>query len=107
VELLAARSTLKLEDHPLSAVRDYLFTIFAATLHVWRPSPPSVTLGQSNHQGRGLIVPGYYKFVTSRKHSTVLFISLKIKALNFELKTPKVAENISTYMIMSSTSILI
>ena len=32
-ELLAPRPTPKLEDHPLSAVRDCLFTIFAATFH--------------------------------------------------------------------------
>ena len=32
-ELLAPRPTSKLEDHPLSAVRDCLFTIFAATFH--------------------------------------------------------------------------
>jgi hypothetical protein len=31
-ELLATRPTPKLEDHPLSAVRDCLFNIFAATL---------------------------------------------------------------------------
>jgi len=34
-ELLAPRPTLKLEDHPLSAVRDCLFNLFAAT-HVSR-----------------------------------------------------------------------
>jgi len=33
-ELLAPRLTPKLEDHHLSAVRDCLFNIFAATLHV-------------------------------------------------------------------------
>ena len=33
-ELLAPRPTPKLEDHPLSAVRDCLFNIFAATLHI-------------------------------------------------------------------------
>jgi hypothetical protein len=35
-ELLAPRSNPKLEDHPLSAVRDCLFNIhvFAATLHI-------------------------------------------------------------------------
>jgi len=33
-ELSALSSTPKLEDHPLSAVRDYLFNIFAATLHI-------------------------------------------------------------------------
>jgi hypothetical protein len=30
-------------EHPLSAVRDCLFSIFAATLHLRRPSPPSTT----------------------------------------------------------------
>jgi len=33
-ELLAPSLTPKLENHPLSAVRDCLFDIFAATLHV-------------------------------------------------------------------------
>jgi hypothetical protein len=28
----------KLDDHPLSAVRDCLFNIFVATLRIWRPS---------------------------------------------------------------------
>jgi hypothetical protein len=32
-ELFAPHPTPKLEDHPLSAVRDCLFNIFAATLH--------------------------------------------------------------------------
>jgi hypothetical protein len=36
-ELLALRLTPKLDDHPFSAVRDCLFDIFAATLHIWRP----------------------------------------------------------------------
>jgi hypothetical protein len=33
-ELLAPRPTPKLYEHPLSAVRDILFDIFAATLHI-------------------------------------------------------------------------
>ena len=36
-ELLAPRPTTKLEDHHLSSVPDCLFSIFAATLHIWRP----------------------------------------------------------------------
>jgi hypothetical protein len=36
-ELLEPRPTPKLEDHPLSALRDCLFNVFAATLHNWRP----------------------------------------------------------------------
>ena len=35
--MLAPRPTPKLEDYPLSAVRDCLFNIFAATLHICRP----------------------------------------------------------------------
>jgi hypothetical protein len=35
-ELLSPRPTPKLEDHPLSAVRDCLFNVFSATLHNWR-----------------------------------------------------------------------
>jgi hypothetical protein len=46
-ELLAPRPTPKLEDHPLSAVRDCLFNIFATTHHIWRPSPPSATWGRA------------------------------------------------------------
>jgi hypothetical protein len=46
-ELLAQRPTPKLEGHPLSAVRDCLFNIFAATLHIWKPSPPSATGGRA------------------------------------------------------------
>jgi hypothetical protein len=33
-ELLAPRQAPKLEDHPLSALRDCLFNIFAAILHI-------------------------------------------------------------------------
>jgi hypothetical protein len=36
-ELLARRPTPKLVDHPLSAVRDWLCNVFAATFHIWRP----------------------------------------------------------------------
>jgi hypothetical protein len=39
-ELLALCPTHKLEGHPLSAVRDCLFNIFAATLHTWRVRNP-------------------------------------------------------------------
>jgi hypothetical protein len=35
-ELVTLRPTPKLEDHPLLAVRDSLFGIFAATLHIWK-----------------------------------------------------------------------
>jgi ribosomal protein L36 len=40
-KLLALRPIPRLEVHPLSAVSDCLLNIFAATLPLWRPSPPS------------------------------------------------------------------
>jgi hypothetical protein len=46
-ELLAPCPTPKLEEHSLSAVCDCLFNIFAAKLHIWRPSPPSRTWGRA------------------------------------------------------------
>jgi len=46
-ELLGPHPTPKLEDYPLSAVRDCLFNVFAATLHSWRPFPPSATWGRA------------------------------------------------------------
>jgi hypothetical protein len=36
-ELLASQPSSKLEDYPLSYVHVYLFSIFASTLHSWRP----------------------------------------------------------------------
>ena len=38
---LALRRNPMLEAHPLSAVRDCLFNVFEASLHVCRPSSPS------------------------------------------------------------------
>jgi hypothetical protein len=36
-QLLAPRPIPKLEDDPFSAVRDFLFSVSAATLHNWKP----------------------------------------------------------------------
>jgi hypothetical protein len=44
-DVSAPRPTHKLEDHPLIAVMHYLFNTFAATLRIWRSSPPSTTWG--------------------------------------------------------------
>jgi hypothetical protein len=37
---LSPRPIPKLDDHSLSAIRNCLFSIFANTLHIWRPFPP-------------------------------------------------------------------
>jgi hypothetical protein len=36
-KFVALHPTTKLEDHPVSAVRDFLFIVFAATLLIWKP----------------------------------------------------------------------
>jgi hypothetical protein len=46
-ELIAPRTNPKLEAHPLSAACNCLFNIFAATLHVWKPSPLSAARGRA------------------------------------------------------------
>jgi hypothetical protein len=51
--LLAPCPTPKLKGHPLSTICDCLFNIFAATLHIWRPSPPSATWGRAKPWWQG------------------------------------------------------
>jgi hypothetical protein len=65
-ELLAAVLTPRLEDHLLSAVRDCSFSIFAATLHIWRPflHPQPEDAPCRNH------LNDTYKFVVHREEST-------------------------------------
>ena len=48
---------LKLEDHPLSTVRDSLFITFSAALYDWRPSPSSATRGRTISWWQG---PNYH-----------------------------------------------
>jgi len=45
MELLAPTPTPKIEYQSLRTVRDCLFNIFAATLHIWRQSSSSATRG--------------------------------------------------------------
>jgi hypothetical protein len=45
--------TPKLENNPLSAVCDCLFNIFADTLHIWSPFPPSATWGRAMSRWQG------------------------------------------------------
>jgi len=53
-EFSATRPTPKRKEHRLSAVRDYLFNIFAATLHIATPSPPSISR-QAPHRSNSCI----------------------------------------------------
>ena len=54
-ELSTPRPTFNLKDHPLSAVRDCLFNIFAATLHIeGRSSIRSLTMPHAMETGTRL-----------------------------------------------------
>jgi len=57
-ELLAARPTPKLEKRPLSSLRDFLFSIFAGILHIWRPSPPHATQGRAIPYQQDALIKG-------------------------------------------------
>jgi hypothetical protein len=52
-ELLATRPAPKLEDHPLTAIRNCLFSTFIATLHMWRhPEDPTCRCDRDPHNIR-------------------------------------------------------
>jgi hypothetical protein len=53
---LFPRPIANLEGQPLSAVRDCLFSIFAVTLHIQKPSPPSATWGRFRPWWQGTIL---------------------------------------------------
>jgi hypothetical protein len=56
-ELLAPRSNPKLEDHPLSAIRDCLFNIFTATLYIGdRSSNRKLTTSHAVVEGTHIII---------------------------------------------------
>ena len=59
-ELLEPRPIPKLEDHPLSAVHDCLFNIFAATLHI------GVRSSIRNLRMRYAVVCTQYKYGTKK-----------------------------------------
>ena len=56
------------------AVRDCLFNVFAATLHIWRPSPLSATWGRAMPWGQGPTNTAYSS-CTFRKLRRIFFFS--------------------------------
>jgi hypothetical protein len=65
--LLAPRPTPKLEDHPLSSVRGYLFNVFAANLPYWRPS-----LYIRDPRTRQAVVKGTHQAWSIRPHIPIM-----------------------------------
>ena len=68
-ELLAPRPNPKLEDHFLSAVRDCLFNLFAATLHIGGRS--SIRNLMTCHN----VVTGTHKHGSWATSDTLLFLN--------------------------------
>jgi len=58
-ELLAPRPTPNLEENPLSAVREFLFSISTATLHIWKTTSPCTTWKHAMSWWRGHIYHGH------------------------------------------------
>ena len=100
-ELSTPHSNSKLEDHPLSAVRDWFFNIFAATFYIGgrssiRPQPEEVPCrGDRDPHITDvggfifviiviIIIIIYSKNVNSGKIGTLVQNKLKIKRANFE-----------------------
>jgi len=77
-ELLTPRPNPKLEDNPLSAVRDCLFNIFAATLHIGgcssirnlRTRHTVVTETHLSSHGHNINTTSNFKFHISSSHLT-------------------------------------
>jgi len=73
-DLLLPRPTPKLEHHPLSAVCDFLFNTFAATVHIWRPNHCIISLHTFSDALRcwfrhaHLFIPGCISILGIRKH---------------------------------------
>jgi hypothetical protein len=95
-EVLAPHPTPQLKDHPLSAVRNLLFTIFAGTLHIWRPSPPSATWGramlwwQRTHLTQVQDTSCAYKYIvlfTSKGFSICIFLLALLHSFLLSLST--------------------
>jgi hypothetical protein len=94
-ELLALRPTPKLEDNPLSAVRDCLFNVFAATLHIRRPF--------LHPQPEGAPCRGD-RYTTC--HESFATIVTKQPALILLYKTIKLIANSSLFWILKSRKFL-
>jgi hypothetical protein len=71
--LLAPRPTPKLEDHPLSAVNDCLFNLFAATLHIGGRS------SLRNLRTRHAVVTGTHYIESSRIDQLILNLGARWK----------------------------
>ena len=74
-ELLAPRPTPKLEDHPLSDFRDYLFNLFAATLHIGGHS--SIRILRTRHA----VVTGTHKHGEFSYTKQSNYTNYKLKSL--------------------------
>ena len=76
VRKFSSRSTLKLEDCPLSTVHDCLFSVFTAALHVCRPSPPSATSCTALYRSQSAITRTFlHANMPSRVHTMPLYAS--------------------------------
>jgi hypothetical protein len=91
-ESIAPRLSPKLEDHLFSALRDCLFNIFRATVHIGGPSLPFATWGrampwwQGTHLTRGNGLSGSIKGMTfSTRWVTISFTYFRLNRSYYEI----------------------
>jgi len=70
--LLASRPIHKLENHPILAVRDYLFSILTATFHMWEPSPALWERTTLWWKGSEFYLPGGLPYESSRDRACTI-----------------------------------
>jgi hypothetical protein len=85
-KLLASRPTPKLENHPLSAVRDCLLNIFAVTLHI------EGRYSIRNLRTRHAVVTGTYLSLTLRSTVVIMFVRRRWCALWHTVLQLQIAE---------------
>jgi hypothetical protein len=80
-DLLAPRSTSKLEDPHSSAISDCFFNTFAAEFNFWRPSPPITTWGHATPwwQGTHLTCDMLSYLQNQTKNQTIKYEPLSVK----------------------------
>jgi hypothetical protein len=94
-ELLGPRPTTNLEDNPLSAVRNCLFSIFAATLHIWRACPPSAALGRAMPWWQGT----HSTWITKKKihHKTAQVLTSRFSCVHICRRMKRTVEKWMQY----------
>jgi hypothetical protein len=91
--VVSSRQTPKQEDHPLSPLRDCSFNMFVATLHIWKPCPPSATWGPAMPWWQGTHLTWHFSicctciFVYNRRQFMTTWVVYLVRCSSFHAIT--------------------